>query len=58
MYYRITDPKLFFTEVSGTRERYTVDDMEQQLRNQMVADMARVLGAVPYPFLTWRPIRA
>ncbi len=49
--YRITDPKLFYTEVSGTRERYTVDDMEQQLRNQMVADMARVLGGSAVPFL-------
>ena len=49
--YRITDPKLFYTEVSGTRERYTVDDMEQQLRNQVVAGMAGALGGSGVPFL-------
>lgn len=49
--YRITDPKLFYTEVSGTRDRYTVDDLEQQLRNQVVAGMADALGGSGVPFL-------
>ena len=49
--YRLTDPRLFYTEVSGTRERYTVDDLEQQLRNQVVATMASTLGNSEAPFL-------
>jgi membrane protease subunit (stomatin/prohibitin family) len=49
--YKVTDPKTFFTEVSGTRERYTVDDMEQQLRNLIVAGMAPALGNAGVPFL-------
>ena len=49
--YRITDPKLFYTEVSGTRERYTVDDVEQQLRNLVVSTMASTLGGSAVPFL-------
>ncbi len=49
--YRLTDPKLFFTEVSGTRERFTVDDLEQQLRNLVVAGMATTLGSADVPFV-------
>ncbi|MBB5192268.1 membrane protease subunit (stomatin/prohibitin family) [Silvimonas terrae] len=49
--YKVADPKTFFTEVSGTRERYTVDDMEQQLRNLIVAGMAPALGNAGVPFL-------
>lgn len=49
--YRITDPKLFYSEVSGTRETYTVDDLEQQLRNQVVATMSSALGSSQVPFL-------
>lgn len=49
--YRITDPKLFYSEVSGTRETYTVDDLEQQLRNQVVATMSSALGSSQLPFL-------
>jgi membrane protease subunit (stomatin/prohibitin family) len=35
----IKDPGVFFKEVAGTRDIYTVDDLEQQLRNQVVASM-------------------
>ncbi len=49
--YKVADPKTFFTEVSGTRERYTVDEMEQQLRNLIVAGMAPALGNAGVPFL-------
>src|SRR5512146_2853324 len=31
--YKLADPKKFFTEISGTRDTYTVDELEQQLRN-------------------------
>jgi membrane protease subunit (stomatin/prohibitin family) len=49
--YRLTDPKVFYTEVSGTRDRYTVDDLEQQLRNLVVATMANTLGGSEVPFV-------
>ena len=49
--YRLTDPKVFYTEVSGTRDRYTVDDLEQQLRNLVVATMANTLGGAEVPFV-------
>ena len=49
--YRVADPRLFFTEVSGTRDSYTRDDLELQLRNQVVATMSSVLGGSGVPFL-------
>jgi len=49
--YKMADPKKFFTEISGTREVYTVDDMEQQLRNLVVATMTSLLGSSDVPFL-------
>ena len=49
--YKLADPQKFFTEISGTRELYTVDDMEQQLRNLVVATMTGLLGSSEVPFL-------
>lgn len=49
--YKLVDPRLFFTEVSGTRERYTASDMEQQLRNLINAGMAPALANAGVPFL-------
>jgi membrane protease subunit (stomatin/prohibitin family) len=49
--YRVADPKLFFTELSGTREIYTRDNVEDQLRGIMLASMANSLGASSIPFL-------
>ncbi len=49
--YKIADPRKFFTEISGTRESYTRDDLEQQLRNLVVATMTNTLGASSIPFL-------
>ena len=49
--YRVADPRLFFTEVSGTRDSYTRDELEQQLRNQVVPTMSSVLGGSGVPFL-------
>lgn len=49
--YRIADARLFFTEISGTREIYTRDDVEDQLRNLTLATMANSLGASNLPFL-------
>ena len=49
--YRISDARKFFTELSGTRETYTRDDVEEQLRGILIATMATSLGASPVPFL-------
>src|SRR5690349_11332114 len=34
--YHISDPKVFYTKVSGTRDVYHVADLEGQLRNSMI----------------------
>jgi membrane protease subunit (stomatin/prohibitin family) len=49
--YQIKDPGVFFKEVAGTRESYTVEDMEQQLRNQVVSSMSAAIGESNVPFL-------
>ena len=49
--YKLVDPKLFFTEISGTREVYTRDDLELQLRNLVISTMTSALGASGVPFL-------
>ncbi|MDY7574906.1 SPFH domain-containing protein [Actimicrobium sp. CCI2.3] len=49
--YRIADPRKFFTEISGTREAYTRDEVEDQLRGITIATMATSLGGSSVPFL-------
>jgi len=49
--YRVADPRLFFTEISGTREVYTRDDVEEQLRGILLATMATSLGTAKVAFL-------
>ena len=49
--YQIKDPAAFFKEVAGTRESYGVEDLEQQLRNQVVASMSAAFGESNVPFL-------
>jgi len=49
--YRIADPRTFFTEISGTREVYTRDEVEDQLRGILMASMASSLGSANLPFL-------
>ncbi|GHD67667.1 antifreeze protein, type I [Jeongeupia chitinilytica] len=49
--YKLVDPKLFFTAISGTREAYTRDELETQLRNLVVSTMTSTLGASGIPFL-------
>jgi membrane protease subunit (stomatin/prohibitin family) len=49
--YRIVNPRAFFTEISGTREVYTRDEVEEQLRGILMATMASSLGASQVPFL-------
>lgn len=49
--YRIADPRAFFTEISGTREAYTREQVEDQLRGIMLATMATSLGSSRVAFL-------
>jgi membrane protease subunit (stomatin/prohibitin family) len=49
--YRVTNARAFFTEISGTREIYTRDEVEDQLRGILMASMASSLGASQVPFL-------
>jgi membrane protease subunit (stomatin/prohibitin family) len=49
--YRVADARKFFTEISGTREVYTRDEVEDQLRGIMLATMATSLGGSNVAFL-------
>lgn len=49
--YRVADAKVFHKELSGTREQYTRDDVEEQLRGIILATMANSIGASKVNFL-------
>lgn len=49
--YKLSDPKLFYKEVAGTRETYTVNDLDGQLRNVMVAELTQIFANSKIPFL-------
>ncbi|WP_426110709.1 SPFH domain-containing protein [Massilia sp. PWRC2] len=49
--YRVADARIFFTEISGTREIFTGDQVEDQLRGLMLATMASSLGSSNVAFL-------
>jgi membrane protease subunit (stomatin/prohibitin family) len=49
--YKIADPRKFYTEISGSREIYTRDDIEDQLRGIMLANIASSLGGSNVSFL-------
>ncbi|HJV61982.1 MAG TPA: SPFH domain-containing protein [Albitalea sp.] len=49
--YRVADPKLFYTEISGTRDRYTVEDLDGQLRGLMLQHISDAVAASGIPFL-------
>ncbi|CUI08011.1 SPFH domain-containing protein [Massilia antarctica] len=49
--YRVADARTFFTEISGTRDVYTRDDVEDQLRGILLATMATSLGSAKVAFL-------
>lgn len=42
--YRLADPKLFFSKVSGTQEAYTATELEPQLRAGVITQLATFLG--------------
>ncbi len=49
--WRIADPKLFHTEISGTRERYPVADLEGQLRGLVLQSISNAIAGSGLPFL-------
>src|SRR5579871_5131754 len=49
--YKIADARTFHTKVSGTRDTYSVADLEGQLRNTIVAKMTDAFGGSNVPFL-------
>ena len=49
--YRIADPKLFFNQVSGTRECYFAADLEGQLRDSILAHITDTFANSGVPFL-------
>jgi membrane protease subunit (stomatin/prohibitin family) len=49
--YRIADPRVFFVNVSGTRDAYAVADLEGQLRSTIISTLTDHLGESQVPFM-------
>ena len=49
--YRITEPKLFHTEISGTRDNYPVADLDGQLRGLVLQNISNAIASSGIPFL-------
>ena len=49
--YRIAQPDVFFKEVSGVVESYSGNELETQLRNTVMTQMAAAFGTSNIPFL-------
>jgi membrane protease subunit (stomatin/prohibitin family) len=49
--YKIFDPRAFHVQVSGTREEFSVLDLDGQLRNTIIASMSDMFGQSGIAFL-------
>ena len=49
--YRVADPRLFHTEISGTREAYTVAELDGQLRALMLQHISDAVASSGIAFL-------
>jgi membrane protease subunit (stomatin/prohibitin family) len=49
--FQIKDPRLFHSQVSGTRDIYTVEDVDGQLRNTVIASMTDLFAESGVPFM-------
>ncbi len=48
--YAISDPKIFYSKVSGTTDLYRVDELEGQLRNTIVTRISDTFAGSQIPF--------
>jgi len=49
--YRVADPRLFHTEISGTRDSYTVGDLDGQLRGLVLQNISQAIAGSGVAFL-------
>lgn len=49
--YHLADAKTFYQKISGTRESYTRDELEGQLRNTLIGSMTDLFGESGVPFI-------
>jgi membrane protease subunit (stomatin/prohibitin family) len=49
--FRVADAKRFHTEISGTRDRYTTEDLDGQLRGLMLQHISDAVAKSGVPFL-------
>ncbi len=49
--FRIADPKLFHTEISGTRDSYTTADLDGQLRGLVLQNISNAIASSDIAFL-------
>lgn len=49
--YHVVDPKAFYSKISGTRDIYTRDELEGQLRNTLIGSMTDLFAESGVPFL-------
>ncbi len=49
--YKLEDPKLFFQKVSGTRETYNIEELNNQLRSNILTVMTSHIANSKVPFL-------
>ena len=49
--FRVADPKLFHTEISGTRESYGAEELDGQLRGLVLQHISTAIAASGIPFL-------
>jgi membrane protease subunit (stomatin/prohibitin family) len=49
--FRVADPKLFHTEISGTRDSYAVSDLDGQLRALVLQNISNAIAASGIAFL-------
>jgi membrane protease subunit (stomatin/prohibitin family) len=49
--FRVADPKLFYTEISGTRESYATTDIDGQLRGLVLQNISNAIAGSGIAFL-------
>jgi membrane protease subunit (stomatin/prohibitin family) len=49
--YHVSDPKTFYSKISGTRDIYRVADLDGQLRNTIIGRMTDTFASSQVPFL-------